>query len=286
MKKQDRLNDMLFKLFIGEVKVKDLASLYGVCERTIQNDIKELSQIYDIISPSRGVYKLKTLNEDIEKELDNTIFKMITKLNYDMFPQFEEYIQKIEHKLGIINNDTPLNTNFKVEKLNNIKDLKTIITQINWEYPIEFFYKNKKRIIQPLKIINYNSIWYVIGFDLKDNKLKSFKVNKISNMTLKMEKYLPENQIKNLKKELKNITTPWIDDTKKETLIRIYYPLSENVNEKIINKKEGYVEIKVEYFDEREVFEIVKKYIPYVKIMDKNLKEKMKELLKESMEFL
>ena len=35
--KQDRLNDMLFKLFIGEVKVKDLASLYGVCEKTIQN---------------------------------------------------------------------------------------------------------------------------------------------------------------------------------------------------------------------------------------------------------
>jgi DeoR/GlpR family transcriptional regulator of sugar metabolism len=48
VKKQDKLNDIFLKMSRGEIKVKNLAKLYDTTERTIQNDIKELSQIYDI----------------------------------------------------------------------------------------------------------------------------------------------------------------------------------------------------------------------------------------------
>lgn len=283
VKKQDRLNDIVLKMYNGEACVKNLAKLYDTTPRTIQNDIKELSQIYEIISPSRGVYKIENKTPIIEEEIEKTLLKFIIKANYDIFPEFHHLIKKIELKSDLKPTKF-FEVNFKVSNLKNNEILITLMQAIEWNYALEFIYKNEKRIIQPLKIINYNTIWYIIGFDLQKNKIKTFKINKIDNLITQTENYLGE-KIYKLKKEVENIKTPWINDTKKETIFRVYSPISD-IQEEIIKKDEKFVDIKVEYFDEREAFEIAKKYLPYVKIMDKNLKEKIKELLKESIEFI
>jgi len=115
VKKQERLNDIVLKMYRGKVRVKDLAKLYNTTERTIQNDIKELSLIYNIISPSRGVYKLN-FDSSIEKKLEEVFSKFIIKANYDIFPQFKELIKKIEFKTTFKPTEW-FEVNFRVEKL-------------------------------------------------------------------------------------------------------------------------------------------------------------------------
>jgi len=132
--------------------------------------------------------------------------------------------------------------------------------------------------------LNYNAVWYLIGFDLKHNKMKTFKINKIEKLISKTENLMGED-IKKLQKKVKNIHSPWIEKQNK-SVIRVYYPLSENVTENIIKKEKNFVEVEIEYYDEREAFDLIKKYLPYVKIMDEELKEKIKKILNDGMEFL
>lgn len=280
MKKQERQTDIFLKMCRNEVKVKDLAKLYNTTERTIQNDIKELSEIYNIISPSRGVYKLE-IDFQIEEKFEEVFLKFILKANYDIFSEFRELIKKIEFKTGFTPTEF-FEINIKLEKLDDSSILIDLMQAIEWNFTTEFDYKNKKRLIQPLKILNYNTVWYLIGFDLKNDKIKTFKINKIQNLISKNESFINED----IKHHVKLISTPWIDKNKNKTVFRVYYPLNENVTENIIHKEKEFVDIQVEYYDKREAFEIVKKYIPFIKVLDNNLREEIKNLLKESMDFL
>ena len=204
MKKQDRLNDIVLKMCTGEVCVKNLAKLYQTSERTIQNDIKELSQIYEITSPARGIYKIN-LPLEIEEKFEEVFSKFIIKANYDIFPDFENLIKKIELKTGF----TPTHSfeiNFKLEKLKNPKILIELFQAIEWEYTTEFEYENQKKLIQPLKILNYETIWYLVGFDLYKNKIITFKINNIENLISKTENLIGDEIIK-LKEKAKSIST-------------------------------------------------------------------------------
>jgi len=283
MKKQERLNDILLKMYRGEVRVRNLAKLYNVSERTIQNDIKELSTTHNIVSPQRGVYKLENINPIVEKKFEEVFSKFIIKANYDIFPQFEELIRKIEFKTTFKPTEL-FEINFRVEKLKDNGVLIDLIRAIEWDFTVEFEYKNKKRVIQPLKILNYNAIWYLIGYDLKSNKLKSFKINRVRNLISKAENLLG-NKVEFFKKKIRYINTPWIENNK-EAICRIYYPLSENVIEGIIKREKTFVDIRIKYYDEREAFDLIKKYLPFIKIMDKELREKMKKFLKKSIQFI
>ena len=282
MTKQERLNNLILRLSRSECTVKDLASAYGTTERTIQNDIKELSTVYKIISPARGVYKL-IFDFEIEEKFEEVFSSFIIKANYDIFHQFEDLVKKIEMKTQFKPTEL-FEINFKLEELNDSSILIDLMQDIDWKYSVEFEYKGKKRIIQPLKILNYNAVWYLIGFDLKHNKMKTFKINKIEKLISKTENLMGED-IKKLQKKVKNIHSPWIEKQNK-SVIRVYYPLSENVTENIIKKEKNFVEVEIEYYDEREAFDLIKKYLPYVKIMDEELKEKIKKILNDGMEFL
>jgi predicted DNA-binding transcriptional regulator YafY len=267
----------------GEVKVKNLAKLYNTTERTIQNDIKELSQVYDIKSVGRGVYKLE-MDFSIEQKFEEIFSKFIMKANYDIFPQFGELIKKMEFKTAFHPTDL-FEVNFQVEELEDSGILIDFMQSIEWKYAIDFDYKGEKKIIHPLKILNYNAVWYLIGFDLEANKIKTFKINRIKNLISRVENLLG-NEINSLKNQAKLFNTPWICDNKQEAVIRVYYPISENVIEEVINETDEYVEIKIIYYDEKELFNKIKKYMPYIKIVDETLKTKIKQFLNEIMEFL
>jgi len=280
VKKQERLNDIFLKMCRSEVRVRDLAKLYNTTERTIQNDIKELSKIYNITSPSRGIYKLN-MDFQIEEKFEEVFSKFIIKANYDIFYQFKKLIEKIEFKTTY-NSTEMFEINFKVEKLKDSGILIDLIQAIEWNFAVEFDYKTKKRLIQPLKILNYNTVWYLIGFDVKDNKIKTFKINRIKNLILKTESFIDES----FKQKVKSISTPWIDKEKKESVCRVYYPFKENVTENIIHKEKEFVDVKIEFYDEREAFEIIKKYLPFVKVLDEELREKVKKFLENSIEMI
>ena len=205
MKKQDRLNDIVLKMCTGEVCVKNLAKLYQTSERTIQNDIKELSQIYEITSPARGIYKIN-LPLEIEEKFEEVFSKFIMKANYDIFPDFENLIKKIELKTGFTSTHS-FEINFKLEKLKNPKILIELFQAIEWEYTTEFKYESQKKLIQPLKILNYETIWYLVGFDLYKNKITTFKINNIENLISKTENLIG-NDIKKFQQEAKNISNP------------------------------------------------------------------------------
>jgi len=283
VKKYDRLSKLYFALCNKEGKVSDLAKRYGVSERTIQNDIKELSKSVKIISPSRGVYKIIP-EKIIEKKFKEVFSKLIIKANYDIFYQFEDLIKEIQFYTSYMPTES-FEINFKIEHLKDKALLINLMNAIEEDFSLKFDYKGKERIIQPLKILNYNSFWYLIGFDLTNNKIKSFKINKIENFATDFN-LLSQNELKILKRQVKFINTPWINENKNEAVCRIYYPLNESIIGEVINEGRDFTDIRIEYYDEREAFDLIKRYLPYVKIIDEELREKVKRLLKESIIFL
>lgn len=202
MKKQERLNNLVLKMMRGEVKVKELAKLFNTTERTIQNDIKELSEIYEIVSPSRGVYKIN-FSYEVEKKFEEVFSKFVMKANYDMFPQFEDLIKKMEYKTGF-KPTTAFEINFKLEELENSEILIDLFQAIEWNYGVEFNYENRKIILQPLKILNDQTLWYLIGFNLLENRIEHFRIKNMENLILKTENLIG-NEVNKLKEEANKI---------------------------------------------------------------------------------
>ena len=202
MKKQERLNNLVLKMMRGEVKVKELAKLFNTTERTIQTDIKELSEIYEIVSPSRGVYKIN-FSYEVEKKFEEVFSKFVMKANYDMFPQFEDLIKKMEYKTGF-KPTTAFEINFKLEELENSEILIDLFQAIEWNYGVEFNYENRKIILQPLKILNDQTLWYLIGFNLLENRIEYFRIKNIGNLILKTENLIG-NEVNKLKEEANKI---------------------------------------------------------------------------------
>ena len=288
MKNQNRKSTIYLKMALGEsVHTATLAKEFGVSIRTIQNDINELKEVYEIISEKKGYYRLKEIPKMFDEEKINMVKLLLYSVGKSMFKEFEEEIKailKVDEEICIF--DT------HIEKIENLNDFKVIVQMLKWNYSIECEYKEKKRILHPFKIANLSGYWYLIAFDLKNNKLKSFLLNKIKNIKPAFENLLANDNLEHkIKSNLKHIS-PWIKDTQKEVKLIIYHPLNETLkralphNTTLIKHSQDYSIIKFHYYDEREALRFISAYIPYVKIEDEKLKKSFLEMIEKFKESL
>jgi DeoR/GlpR family transcriptional regulator of sugar metabolism len=89
-----RRENILMRLFYGEsVNTTDLARQFGVSTKTIQNDLKELMTMYEIISEKKGTYRLAQSNRIIEQEYRDTLRALVYALATHAFRGFEKDIK-------------------------------------------------------------------------------------------------------------------------------------------------------------------------------------------------
>ncbi|EKP0308249.1 WYL domain-containing protein [Aeromonas veronii] len=148
---------------------------FHVTERTAYRDLDRLSNILE--ENMRGGYQLA---KDLQPQMHvSELQSFATYTNVSkIFPNTTGTALRFETKNSdntCIHGYTSRDNSVLSDTINKIK------TAINERLKINFRYSDKKREVEPYKLINHNGLWYLAGVD--DGNLKSFEIGKIENIS-------------------------------------------------------------------------------------------------------
>ena len=279
-----RLVLILVKLNNGErFTVEELACEFNVTVRTVQRDLNERLSFIPIIKENNHYfmesYALGKLNF---KDIKN--FAVISGIK-SLYPMLDDgFISDI---LNIKLNNAYLIKNQGFENISHQQDwFNKISAAIIKSSPIEFTYKEKKRVVYPYKLINNQGVWYLLADE--NEQLKSFTFSKIKQFSWSNESkaFTPKKEF--LDKISQNDTN-WFTQELIEVVLEInntakeYFFRKDTLpNKQILEQKENYftVSTKVSYDDE--ILRVVKYWMPYIKIVSPlYLQEKFNNILED-----
>ena len=141
---------------------------YNISKRTFQRDIKDVEELYGVeIRFSRTEMKYLIVNEekDIRTERMMEAFDVFNTLN--LADKISEYIH--------FENRITSGSHYILDILTAIKNrnLIEVVHQKYWED------KSTIRSLEPYAVKEYRYRWYLIAKDLKDNRIKSFGLDRI-----------------------------------------------------------------------------------------------------------
>ncbi len=148
---------------------------FHVTERTAYRDLDRLSNILE--ENMRGGYQLA---KDLQPQMHvSELQSFATYTNVSkIFPNTTGTALRFETKNSdnaCIHGYTSRDNSVLSDTINKIK------TAINERLKINFRYSDKKREVEPYKLINHNGLWYLAGVD--NGNLKSFEIGKIENIS-------------------------------------------------------------------------------------------------------
>lgn len=274
-----RLALILTKFNNGErFTQEELAQEFGVSERTIHRDIKRLS--YLPIKKENTYYCLETYALGKLSFDDIKNFATISGIK-SFYPELSNSF--ITDILNTKINSVYLVKNQGFEKLEEkTKEFKCLSASILNNEQIHCLYNDKKRILNPYKLVNNNGIWYLVADE--NGKLKTYTYSKIKKLKVLESKFTPNSEfIKIIDKDEVNwfsqdelMVTLEIDKTISE------YFLRRNIlsNQKILEETEDKLILSTKVSYEDEILSIVKYGLPYIKIISPNhLQKKLENML-------
>lgn len=153
----------------------------ALSKRTIQRDFKEIRELFGIdIEYSRkekGYYIVQSASESLNFQRRLEAFDMINSLN----------LQDDLSRVVKLESRKPLGT----------EHIYGFIHAVKHSFIVEFSYKkfleNKatQRICEPYFIKESKNRWYVVAKDRKDNRVKTFALDRISDLLIGREKFTP-----------------------------------------------------------------------------------------------
>jgi len=290
-----RQTTIFSRLNAGEtVNVKTLAEEFGVGIRTMQKDMNErLMSTYNIVDLGHGNYafaegyRLKGTDDEEEK----IAISLMKSLQHSAIPDMNDYI----------NTALPTAKNYEemflfdldFESIENIGTFKVILKAIQWRVGLEFNYtktdgSTKEVTVHPYRIANFKNYWYLIAYDLLDEKIKAYYLKKIDRLHTLYENFIAnEATEKELVQLCSRIDSAWYSDGESQAILcvrgdaRFYLERHLPHHMKIIEQKEDYTTMSINYNSETEVLGLVKKWLPDIEIIDNpGLSQKLDETLK------
>lgn len=282
-----RLTTIFCKLQAGEsLSVKELAEEFNVSERTIQKDLNERLSHLNIEKCTDGRYRLP---EHVRRSFGNNILdEFIREYFIAMSEGFDEAIREpIFNILGKKSNEVIVTSNHTEHFGDFIKNLIFIYQSIKQQQTICFQYKvNKEYEVDPYKIAMFDGYWYLIGWDRKDRKIKTFYLKEISHLLSSPYNYLYDESIdKEISHLLNNIDSPWVRDIKMKVSITIkgdamkYFLRKTPHNIKIIEQTKNALLCELEYYHLNEAKSLIYKWIPNIIVNDR--KSELYKLIKK-----
>jgi len=153
---------------------------YELSIRTFQREIKEIEANYDIVieyDKSQSAYKITHDGNEIRNERLMETFYIIDAL-------------KISNSLSnhlILEKRRPLGTNNMNLFIHAIKNN----LEVNFNHQKFWDDVKKTRITQPLALKESRNRWYLIALDTKDNIIKTFGLDRISDLEITKKKFVP-----------------------------------------------------------------------------------------------
>ena len=276
-----RLIIILTKLNQGErFTVDELVEEFNVTPRTIQRDLNNRLS-YLPIKKEKGYYFLEEyylgkLNfEDIKN------FATLSGIK-ELYPNMQDsFITDILSKKV---NQAYLIKGHNYEDLSGkTDDFKIVESSILNTTKITFNYKDKKRLVQPYKLVNSKGIWYLAG--VEDDTLKTFSFSKIVQLLKTTTRFKIDADITKI---IQNDDNVWFTKNQTEVILEVDKSVAEYFirrkilpNQKIIEHKKDRLIVSTKVSFDEEILKIVRYWIPNVKIISPtNLQKKLETTLK------
>ena len=263
-------------------------------EKTISffyNDKKRVVNPYKLIN-TNGIWYLSALENNTIKTYTFSKIKSL-KVSSDKFQVDKDILKEIEKsEINFLSKESKevhlkiQNSGFEdiQEKQQLFENLSTAIIE---EKTISFFYNDKKRVVNPYKLINTNGIWYLSA--LENNTIKTYTFSKIKSLKISSDKFIVD---KNILKEIEKSEINFLSKELKEVHLKIQnsakeYFLRKKVlsNMKIVDNTDEYFVVSTNISFDDEILNIVKQWIPYIEILKPiELQEKLEDVLKNYLE--
>ena len=257
-----RLSLIIYKLNQGErLTIESLANEFGVSKRTIERDIARFSY-FDIKKEGKEFFldelAVGKLNFDDIKNF--AIFSGIKSLFPSLTNQFLKDI--LNDKI----NRAYMVQNSGFEDIQEKQQLfESLSASIIEEKTISFFYNDKKRVVNPYKLINTNGIWYLSATE--NNNIKTYTFSKIKILIISIDKFVVD---KNILKEIEKSEINFLSKEPKEVHLKIQnsakdYFLRKKVlsNMKIVDNTDEYFVVSTNISFDDEILYLVKHCILY-----------------------
>ena len=277
----------------GSHSTKELSNRFGVTPRTIQNYVKELDSSGLEKDGTRYSFPKAFRNVDIHERVQMSTALMIA-LYKQAIPELKESVVSNFRELPKELDAFVFDISF--EKIENENLFNQIINAIINKTAISFKYTNKENLsslknVYPLKAINMLGYWYLMGYDFESEKIKSYYIKYMTDLTILDESYLSEQMMLELSQKTSFVTSPWYCDKEKSVLLKVtgdamlYLKRKDDSTLNIIEETDTYLLIKMQYYNDTEVLVFVKKWLPFITIEDNNiLKEKLQDILTVSLQ--
>jgi predicted DNA-binding transcriptional regulator YafY len=156
----------------------------GFSKRTMQRDIKEIRDIFGIdieYSKSQKGYFIR------QSENENMNFQRMMEA-FDLF-----------NSLNLAQDLTPF-IHLEKRRPQGTENLYGLLHAIKNRFKIKFTYQKfweeefSQRVVEPYALKEFNNRWYVLAKDSNDNNIKSFALDRLTNLEITTQAYqYPEN---------------------------------------------------------------------------------------------
>ena len=275
------------------INVKALAEEFGVTVRTIQIDMNErLSTTYDIVALGHcnyafaEGYRLKSAEDEEEK----IAISLMKSLQQRAIPDMNDYINSALPVAKEYEEMFLFDLDF--EPIEDIGTFKVILKAIQWRIGLEFVYtkpdgRMKDVTVHPYRIANFKNYWYLIAYDLLDEKIKAYYLKNISRLHTLYENFIADEATqKELEQTCSGIDSAWYSMEESQVTLRVcgdarlYLERHLPHHIEIVEQTENFSLMRMHYNDDSEVLSLVKRWLPDIEIVDDSvLAEKLDKTL-------
>lgn len=168
---------------------------------------------------------------------------------------------------------------YSVSSLEKIDDFRDEIVLIKYaikhKVEIECNYRDKRRVLQPLKILNFDDFWYLINFDTQYNDMRKYHLNSIKDIKLlngvfKVDKNSLDKFGNAINAWFKPEIEPYVVVLHIDKVIAKYFQRkSISQTQRILKTyKDGSVELELFITDDMELIPIIQSYLPHIKVIE------------------
>jgi len=289
-----RHNIILERLQNGEtLSISQLAKEWDTTTKTVQRDFNKLMEgNYGVIRAEDG--KKFKLNKKLytSKSVDTAI-KMLDSLSSDIGGEFYTKVQSTLHKLQKYI-DSPFYTRIDVENISDrldfMNDLEYAVSKqkmLTFDYT-KSQYKGEIKTyenVKPYKIIIFDGFWYLLT-QYKDHTIK-FYLREIKNLKI-LPRTFKKDEI--LLDRMEKAIDIWFDPKAEpfdvtfllDAYAIVYFERKPIKDQYLKKNSDGTAELTISVTHEREVFSILKKWLPQIRVIEPSiLQDKFEETIRK-----
>lgn len=208
-----RLADILLRLNNGDVvDPAELAHEFGVHIRTIHRDINRLGPVLDRLPDGR--YRLAPEYRGKLRPRDLELFARITGVEH-LFPDNSQRF--LVALLDTLVHGSYLVRGHNFEKLRPTDPLFELLsTAVREHRRCRFDYADKRRTVEPYRLVNNRGIWYLAAAE--DSRLKAFSLSRTENLQPTNEVFEPSADIQ---RQIEDEDDIWFNVDKTEVVLKV-----------------------------------------------------------------